>query len=112
VGTSVAMRADIDREGAVGDLQLISAKIEENVDLALPAIAPASFAALARYETDIESTNAACCRVQHVEAVPAVFDHTMLCRNRCRQRQNIGAIWPRQRALPDDHHRTFGFGGA
>ena len=115
VRAGVAMRADIDDEGArrarsIGDL--VGAEQEQHVDLLRRRRrdhADHVVAAVARHEAEVEPADARRRGVQHGEAVPALVA-LAAGRELRRERQDRGAVRPRQRPLADDDQRPLGGG--
>ena len=85
---AVAMRADIDDEGARRDVDLVGAEQEQHIERAgLRHLRRASMPPCARHEADIERADARGRGVQHREAVPAVLDGADRARGLRRQRE-------------------------
>ena len=104
MGAAIAMRAEIDDEGAGRHLDLVGAEIEQQVDLAARHLGRAK-PALPRREADIEPADARSGGMQNVEAVPAILDDAERQRRFGGKRQHGEAVGPRERAGAEDEHR-------
>ena len=106
MGAAVAMRADIDHEGARLDVDFVGADEEGHVQRAGFGHRGGVEAALARDKADIERADAGGGGVQDRKTGPVALRRAELRG----QRQNGGAVLARQRALPDQDQRTLGLG--
>ena len=102
--SAIAMCADVDNKGAGLDVDLVGAKIDEDVDRICLRHGGDVQALFAGDEAEIEAAYARCGAVQHVEPAPAVFHDPKRERGLGGQ-QNRLAVRPCESRSAKNEHR-------
>ena len=99
---AIAMRADVNHEGAGFDGDFVGAEVEDEIERAGLRHRARIQPARARREAEIERADARGRRMQDREAVPAVAETAEPLRGLSGERERRLAVVARQSALPDD----------
>ena len=106
VGAGFAVRADVDYERAGGDVDLVGAKQEENIDRAGGRHLGRPAAASPGHEADVQRAHPRRHGMQDRVAVPIFLAAAL--RGACRERGDGRTIGARQRGHAHDHQRMIG----
>ena len=102
---AIAMRADVDDECARLNVDLVRAKVDEHVERVRLRHRLRVEPALAWHQAEIEPAHARGRAMQHIEAVPPVFDDAGRQGGLGEARQHGDAVGSRKSAGADDEHR-------